>query len=351
MGPGGNPLLEAVLYVEGLVQRLEAGEPVRPLLDAFIEQQFGLLTLPLQEDLTLVRRVLGRVQQDPCSRHLPALRAAVDEARRVAGSGPTRSPRANALLGLALAACRDPQLDFGAEASAFGADLAFLAERLLAGGAEGATEEVQEQACRAAEVALEALEGLEELQAAVATAEEARVLVAGQALVAAVRALGDVQATLLELADREIRLVCPRCGHSWDGPRSSCERCGGLPPVAFSGREGAVDVRLGDEPGEGAPPRITENLAVLFDACERFQAGLLEAGPFLEVVAWMEGLLDRARRQGLGDSALAREGQQIFAEGLATLREAGETGEAGLVEPGRRRVWEGAGRLQAGNRS
>ena len=351
MGPGGNPLLEAVLYVEGLVQRLEAGEPVRPLLDAFIEQQFGLLTLPIQEDLTLVRRMLGRVHQDPCSRHLPALRAAVDEARRAAGSGPTRSPRANALLGLALAACRDPQVDFAAQASAFGADLAFLADRLLAGGAAGPSEEVQEQACRAAEVALEALEGLEALQAAVATGEEAQVLAAGQALVAAVRALGEVQATLLDLADREVRVACPRCGHSAEGPRSSCKRCGALLPVALPGREPALDVRLGDEPGGPTPTRVTENLAVLFDACERFGAGLLEAGPFLEVVAWLEGLLDRARRQGLGDSDLAREGQQIFAEGLATLREAGETGETGLVEPGRRRVWEGAGRLQAGNAS
>ncbi len=86
---------------------------------------------------------------------------------------------------------------------------------------------------------------------------------------------------------------------------------------------------------------MTENLARIFEACEKFYSGTLESEAFLEEVAWLEGLLDLARRQGLGD------GCQEFEAGLALLHQAGELGDRALLDAGRRRLWEGAGRLQA----
>lgn len=338
---GDHPLVEAVAHLEGLVLRLEAGEPVKPLLDAFLEQQQRLLAFPLQEDVTEVRRVLERFRTDPSSWHLRDLRAAVDAALAAASGGPTRSPRANRLLGMALAALEDPTVPFVDEASVFHADLATLATRVAAVARTGNSLLAQEEAARLGEVASHGQIALEELVQAVEALSPEAVRAAGDAFVAAVRDLGAVESALEELATREGRTPCVRCGEYSRGDRSTCERCGAILPAAAAERESLLDV--GGAASDGT--RMTETLARLFEASDRFYAGGLDADAFLSEVAWMEGRLEQARRLGFGDAA--REGLEEFEAGLAVLRQAGETGETGLLETGRRLVWEGSGKLQA----
>lgn len=323
---GDHPLREAVAHLEGLVLRLQAGEPVQPLLDALLEQQERLLAFPMQEDLTEVSRVLARFRTDPSARHLDDLKAAVD--RALAEEGPTRSPRANRLLGMALAALEDPQVPFAEAASAFHEDLGTMAAV--------APPRLQGEVLRHSEEAQLALEGLVH-GVHEGDAEAARQ--AGDALVQAVRALGAVQLDLEELATREGRTPCMKCGSYNPGDRSTCERCGAILPAAAVERESLLDVQ-----DEGTrPTRMSETLARLFGACDRFYAGALDPDGFLAEVAWMEGRLQAAKRMGFPDES----GLEEFESGLAVLREAGETGEVALLETGRRLVWEGSGRLQS----
>lgn len=322
---GDHPLREAVAHLEGLLLRLAAGEPVKPLLDAFLEQQERLLAFPMQEDVTEVRRVLGRLREEPSARTLGDLKAAVD--RALGAEGPTRSPRANRLLGMALAALEDPAVPFTEAASAFHEELG-----TMAGVAPPRLPDLPD-------VLQQAQVALEELVQGVQDGDEAAVRQAGDAFVHAVRALGGVELALEELATREGRTPCVKCGEYNPGDRSTCERCGAILPAAAVERESLLDLQ-----DEGSrPTQMTETLARLFDACDRFYAGALDADGFLAEVAWMEARLAAARRMGFRDET----GVEEFAAGLAALREAGETGEAALLEIGRRRVWEGAGRLQA----
>lgn len=342
---GEHPLVEAVAYLEGLIARLEAGEAVRPLLDAYLEQQLRLLAVFVQEDVTEVRRVLLRLQEDPSSWHLRELQEAVDAVLAAAPEGPTRSPRANLLLGMALAACDDPSLDFDAQARQFVADLGFLVGRISAAAGGGASDLLREEADRLAGMAEAAHDALQGLADAVAGGSEDEVRFAGQGFIQAVRELSAVQDAFAELAHREGRTPCVKCGHFNAGERSTCERCNAVLPADAVARESAFDVRVGDEHASQAV--MTENLARLFDACDRFYVGALQPEDFLLEVAWMEGLMAQAQRMGLGDSESARQGLEEFTSGLLTLRQAAETGDPALIERGRTLVWNGAGKLQA----
>lgn len=344
---GDHFLLEAVAHLEGLVVRLEAGEPVGPFLEAFLEQQERLLAFPMQEDVAGVRQSLARLRTDPSSWRLRELKVAVDAALASAAEGPTRSPRANRLLGMALAALEDGSVPFVEEASAFHEDLGTLASRVTAVARTGSSDLAREEAGRLALRVDEAQGALEGLVHAVEEAEAGAVREAGEALVVAVRGLGAVEAALEELASREGRTPCVRCGEYNPGDRSTCERCGAILPTAAVERASLLDLSVG-EPAVGQT-RMTETLSRLFGACDGYAAGVLEAEAFLGEVAALEARLGQARRMGFGDAEAESKAQGLeeFEAGLAVLRQAGETGETGLLETGRRLLWEGAGKLQA----
>lgn len=326
--------------VEGLVGRWEAGEPVLPRLQALLEREIAVCAMPVAEDMTGVRAALQTLLLDPSPRNLPDLRRAVEEALASAPTdGPTASPRANELLGMALAALQDGAVDFSGAARGFSWELTALSTQVAA----SATERLADEARGIGEAALRAREALYRLEAAVRERREDAVRQEGEAFIAGMRMLASAQRTLERLADQEGRTPCVRCGESNPGDRSTCQRCSAILPAAVVGHQSLLDLRV----GEDRPPetRMTVNLARLLDACDRYYAGALDGDAFLAEVEWMEGLLGQARRMGFEEAA--REGLQSFEEGLALLRQAGETGDAALLDAGRRLVWEGAGGMQA----
>lgn len=323
--------------VEGLVGRCEAGEPVLHRLQALLERQIAVCGMPLPEDMSGVKAVLQTLLVDPSARHLPDLRRAVEEALASAPTdGPTPSPRANELLGMALAALQDGSVDFAGAARSFSWELTALSTQVTA----GASERLAEEARGIADAAIQAREALYRLEGA---DREDVVRLEGEAFIAAMRRLAFAQRTLERLADQEGRTPCVRCGESNPGDRSTCRRCSAILPAAAVGRESLLDLRVGEE--RPAETRMTVNLARLLDACDRYYSGALDGDAFLAEVAWMEGRLVQAQRMGFEEAA--RAGLQDFEEGLALLRQAGETGDAALLDAGRRRVWEGAGAMQS----
>lgn len=346
MFPTAHPLAEGIARLEVLIGRLEAGEPLESQVLLTLERLTALCAMPLPEDLEPVRALLEGLQQEPSSRGLPRLREALDRALAEAPSGPTASPRANALLDLAVATVAGHVgPEWTGDFVAFDEELASLAVRIGAlarAGATGRTLEEAEGVVREAEAARSALAVLAD---AVAAGSEEAVRTAGQGLVGAINLLARRQRTLGRLAEQEGRTPCVRCGRYNSSERSTCEECGAILPVAARTDESRLDIRVGDE--DAPTTRMTANLARIFEACEQFYAGALGPEAFLQEVAWLEGLLGRARRMGLGEGDLARLGQDDFETGLALLRQAGETGDGALLDMGRRMIWEGAGKLQA----
>ncbi len=334
----GSPLAQAFTRLEPLICRLEAGESVSDQVQAFLDRMLWMTRLPLPEDLSEVRGILEDLRQDPSSRHLDNLRRAIESA---AAPGPTASARVNAVLDLALAAVQgEGPEEYSAAVVALDSEFAALSARFSALGVTGITERFCEMA-QEGNLQVEAMRAsLADLDEAVAAGSQHDLLACGETLVFFVNRAAQIFRELERLLALEGRTPCIRCGRSNSSERSLCEDCGAILPVATVRQEGLLDVRVG-EAGPSQPTRMTENLARIFEACERFYSGTLEAAAFLDEVTWLEGLLDRARRQGLGD------GCQEFQAGLALLRQAGELEDRALLDAGRRRLWEGAGRLQA----
>jgi len=334
----GSPLADVVTRLEPLICRLEAGEPVSGQVQAILDRSLWMTSLPLPEDLSEIRGILEDLRQDPSSHHLDNLRRAVEAA---AVPGPTASAQVNIVLDLALAAVQGEGLEeYTARVVALDSEVAVLSARFSALGVTGITERFCEMA-QEGFLLVEAMRAsLADLDEAVAAGSQQDLLACGRSLVSSVNRAAQIHRELERVLALEGRTPCIRCGRSNSSERTICEECGAILPVASVQREGLVDVRVG-ETGASQQTRMTENLTRIFEACEQFYSGTLEATAFLDEVSWLEGLVDRARRLGLGDGA------QEFEAGLALLRQAGELGDRALLDAGRRRLWEGAGRLQA----
>ncbi len=335
----GSPLADAVTRLESLIGRLEAGEAVSDLVSSALDRMLWMTSLPLPADLSEVREALEDLRLQPSSCHLDRLRRAV---AGLDAGGPTASAQANTLLDLALAALGGQGFEeYSARVVAFDSEVAALSARLsdlaLAGPSEriGA---VARSAGEQAEAIRAALRGIDE---AVASGSQEELLVWGQALVLAVNRAAQQYRELERLLAVDGRIPCLRCRHSNPSGRALCEECGAILPAAAVERERLMDLRIGEERAS-SQTQMTENLSRILQACEQFYAGALEARAFLGEVSWLEGLLDQARRQGLGQE----DGLQEFQAGLAMLRQAGELEDRALVDAGRHRLWEGAGRLQ-----
>ncbi len=303
-----------------------------------VERLVWMTGLPLPQDLSGVREILADLRRDPGPGQLGRLRQALQAA---SFPGPTASPQANAVLDLALSAVQgDSVEDYSRQVLALDREVAALTAGLAALGEAGASErfrEVARQAATQAEALRAALAGLDE---AVAAGSQADLEAWGQALSLALNRTAGLYRELVRLLALEGRTPCIRCGCLNASHRTLCEQCGAILPAAAVRPQGVLDVRVGEE-DSGEPTRMTENLARILEACERFYAGVLDSQGFLQEVTWLEGLLEDARRLGLGGGA------QDFEEGLALLRQAGEREDRALVEAGRRRLWEGTGKLQA----
>lgn len=339
-------LLEMLARLEALVGALEEGRPVLPLLEAGIEREIAICAMPVAEDLTAVQVALQGLLCDPSSRQIPNLRAAVQEALDSApGDGPTPSARANELMGMALAALDDPEVPFGAAASAFSEELATLATMVaISAGSPGISFQVREEAQRVLELVDAAREALVRVEEAVEGGLRDQALQGLDALIRALRLMASSKRALDKVVEQEARIPCIRCGHRNLAGRGTCERCRATLPAVDRAEQSTLDIRLGDQ-GAAPEAQMTENLARLLEACERFNFKTMTREAFLAEVAWMEGLLEQAGRMGLQEGAL--EGLEEFNAGLQSLRQAGETGDSALVYKGRKLIWEGAGRMQA----
>ena len=347
MLPPGLPLLDAVARLGALLGAAEAGEPVEAQVQAELLQMVRACAMPLGPDLSGVQAVLEGMLEDPSPRHLPALLEAVEAVAPLGPPGPTGSLRANVVLARARAAVRTRETEpFSLECQELDAEIAALAERaaaLASARAAGRLGEEAEEVARELEAAREALAALYE---AVGAGQEEEAARAGQALADLLNRV-ERRALEMEVLDQhEGQTPCVRCGRYNRGERSTCEECGAILPASVHAQESLLDLCEGEEAGP-LEPRMTENLARLFQACEDFQSGLVDAGAFLGEVAFMEDRLARARRMGLGPGPSVRAGAEEIEAGLAALRQAGEGEDRGLLDAGRRLVWEGAGKLQA----
>ncbi len=334
----GSPLADALTRLEPLIRRLEAGEPVSEPLQALLERLLWMTGLPAPQDFSEVREVLEDLRREPCTVRLDRLRQALEA---LPAQGPTASAQANALLDLASSAVQGERVEeYSVQVLALDSEIAALATRFAALELPGPSERFCEAAREGAAQLQNARAGLAGLDEAVAAGSQADLLTCSQDLVFALNRAAQLHRELERLLALEGRTPCIRCGCSNPSERTLCEHCGAILPAAAIHPEGMLDFRVGEE-GASGQTRMTENLARLFEACDQFYAGTLDPQAFLQVVSWLEGLLEQARRLGLGD------GVEEFEGGLLLLRQAGELEDRALLDAGRRRVWEGAGRLQA----
>lgn len=186
--------------------------------------------------------------------------------------------------------------------------------------------------------------------------------------------------TYQNVADREGKVLCPRCGTANMPGIKVCSNCSGpMPQVAgpeFSrGASSTFEVREADEPRPdetGDEMVMTTHLKRLFDACEALDQKQITSEEFLEILDWAEDLLSQGEAQ-LGaiampgmPSELSEEEEESVQEQLNLVDETGDLLNQGIAEfrtglemmrsyvdspmrdalvQGIRTVWEGAQKI------
>jgi len=338
------PLLDALTHLEALIERLEEGEPISHQVRFSLERMIWMTDQPLAEDLSEVRTLLEDLSREPSSHRVARLRQAVESLGPV---GPTASASANALLDSAVTALQgEPRGEFAARLEAFESELATLASlfsNLGAGGPSEAFREVARKGGQQLELVRFALGKVEE---AVTSSSQEDFQQAGPALVMAVNCVAQSFRELERLRAVEGRVACVQCGHSNMPDRIGCQECGAPLPATKVDQEVILDVQIGGD-GTSGQTQMTENLARILRACEQYCRGTLEVDAFLREVGWLKDLFFRAQRLGLGEGEEVQQAIQEFQAALDLLQNGGEHEERGLVDTGRRRLWEAAGKLQA----
>jgi len=337
-------LLDALTHLEALIERLEEGEPISHQVHFSLERMIWMTDQPLAEDLSEVRTLLEGLSREPSSHRVARLRQAVESLGPV---GPTASALANALLDSAVTAVQGESREpFAGQLEAFGSELATLASLFSNLGAGGPTEGFRE-------VARTGGQQLELVRAALGKVEEAvtgssreGLRQAGQALVLAMNCVAQSFREMERLRALGGRVSCVQCSHSNMPDRTRCQECGAPLPATKVDQEVVLDIRIGGD-GTSGQTQMTENLARILRACEQYCRGTLEVEAFLREVAWLKDLFLRAQRLGLGEGEEVQQAIQEFQAALDLLHRGGEHEERGLVDTGRRRLWEAAGKLQA----
>jgi len=339
-----STLSEALTQLEPLVERFEEGEPILHQVHFCLERMLWMTRQPLAEDLSEVRTRLEDLHRDPSSHRVARLRQAVEA---VGSGGPTAWARANAVLDAAVTTLQGEVGDeFAAQVEAFGSEMVTLASlfsNLGAGGPSEGFREVARKGGQQLEVVRVALGKVEE---AVARGSHEDLQLAGQALVLAANCVAQSFRDMERLRAMEGRVVCVQCGNSNVPDRTRCQECGAPLPATKVEQEGLLDIKIGGD-GAAGQTQMTENLARILQACERYCRATLEVDAFLREVVWLEDLLARARRMGLGEGEEVQQAVQEFQAALDLLHQGADHEERGLVDTGRRRLWEAAGKLQA----
>lgn len=176
-----------------------------------------------------------------------------------------------------------------------------------------------------------------------------------------------------ELADRENKTVCIRCGHYNPKTRNNCEKCSA--PLPNLNQESSSTFETGEganvtgEPQEG--PVMTGNLVRLYKAVDNVYEGKIEADAYLAELDWFQGVLDThseyeieepnwdelpEEERGQAEEAYKamEEVQEAFAKGLEEMTEAlellrryPETQEKADLEEGVKLMDSGARKIVA----
>lgn len=152
--------------------------------------------------------------------------------------------------------------------------------------------------------------------------------------------------TYQNVADREGKILCPRCGEPNMPGIKVCNKCSGpLPQVAdaeFSrGASSTFEVREADEPRpdeSGEEMVMTTHLKRLFDACEAIDQKQITPEEFGQILDWAEDLLEQGESQ-MGaiprpgvPSDLDEEEEESVQEQLNLVDETGDLLVQGIAE-------------------
>jgi len=170
-----------------------------------------------------------------------------------------------------------------------------------------------------------------------------------------------------ELAEREGKVVCIRCGHYNPPGRGNCEKCS-APLPNLGQQQSSFETAEGAPVAAGAPegPVLTSNLVRLYQAVDRVHTGEIDLETFLAELDWFAGMIEKnseftveepnwdelSEEEQAGAEEAAKwmeEIQQIFAQGvtemqdaLELLRQYAETEEKSILEDGVKQMDSGA---------
>lgn len=153
--------------------------------------------------------------------------------------------------------------------------------------------------------------------------------------------LGEVMDRLAELADREGKVVCVRCGHYNPAGRSNCEKCSAPLPNLVHQVGSTIDTgESGDLPQEVSQgPILTSNLVRVYRAVDEVFEGTMDDDTYLAELEWYAGVIEKyssydaeepdweklseeERAEAEEAHRLVEEVQEAFAQGVEEMHQA-----------------------------
>ncbi len=177
-----------------------------------------------------------------------------------------------------------------------------------------------------------------------------------------------------DLAEREGKIPCAKCGKYNLPDRKTCQYCGAILPKAagmmvtstFNVQVGEKTIDLGEEEA------IPENLEIMFNAVNQVAEGEISLEEFENTINWLHGIMETHKSAGLAPlpkinleklspeerekeeknlkaleeaKALFEEAYRDWEEGLDYFREFIEVGDKNLLINGVKVMWEGNKKL------
>jgi hypothetical protein len=116
-------------------------------------------------------------------------------------------------------------------------------------------------------------------------------------LIEAAQAIERSYQTLHDLAAREGKTLCIRCGEYNPPDRQRCQKCSATLPLAFLGVQNSTFETSENEPAEqpkSAPPVLTGNMVRLYTAVNGMADGSMTEEQFITELEWFEGVLQKS---------------------------------------------------------
>lgn len=183
-----------------------------------------------------------------------------------------------------------------------------------------------------------------------------------------------------DLAEKEVRVRCIRCGHYSSRERKTCEKCSAILPIPVEEERSGVNIEEGGvlRPSwEGREVNMTHHIHTLFEAARQAAEDQISQEEFARTVSWMENLVLEARKFAFpppsvtpegepGTEAFQEEEQQLLKlkgaleaasqeyqeglqeilTGLSFFQQFLSGGDKGNLQSGMQVIWQGVGKLQ-----